>query len=283
MVHGASQKLIKDSPVPMSQNIRVEAPSDEAGIAILKFKSIPTPGGVAIHKQNHYSSFYSVDWKSTEKFEGKLQNAEIKAVLKPVMNPIPMHAHELGNTRVVVPDFGVEYGYDLQMCQFTSPHGSGRQADIVFKATGTNDGLGKGSILLTIKGRSNQDGFVEFLTVDRERGSIFLSDYKAPENGYVNCVTFAFDSDNMTAAMNQSKNGNYYFRSRVNQDADGKIKSCHFGKIYGPFTLWGIPTSRGGVASFGFAACYFNPTSNDRNVEFDPKCNLNLDGNVRQP
>lgn len=283
IVQAARRELIKDSPLPMTRNVRLEAPSDETGIARLKFNSIPTPGGVAIHKQNFYSSFYPVEWKSTGSNEGNSQEGGIKAVLKPVKNPIPMHAHELGNTRVLVPEIGVEYGYDLQMCQFTAPHGKGRVADMIFKVMGTNDGQGNGKIQLTIKGSGSQDGFVEFLTVDREYGPVFRSDYKAPETGYQNCISYDFDSGDMKAAMNQPNNGNYYFRCRVDQDTNGNIKSCHFGKIYGPFTLWGVPKSRGGVASFGFGATYFNPTPNDRNIEFDPKRNLNPEGNVRQP
>jgi hypothetical protein len=39
----------------------------------------------------------------------------------------------------------------------------------------------------------------------------------------------------------------------------------------------------GGVASFGLHTSYFNPTPNDRNVEFDTKRNLIPDGNVSRP
>jgi hypothetical protein len=58
---------------------------------------------------------------------------------------------------------------------------------------------------------------------------------------------------------------------------------CHYGKIYGPFTFWGVPVDQGCVATFGMSTCYFNPAANDRNVEFDPKRNLNPEGNVQKP
>jgi hypothetical protein len=51
----------------------------------------------------------------------------------------------------------------------------------------------------------------------------------------------------------------YYFRVRTKVDDRGNIVSAHYGKIYGDFMQF---------------AYYYNPTPNDRNIEFDPKQNL---------
>jgi len=50
-------------------------------------------------------------------------------------------------------------------------------------------------------------------------------------------------------------------------DKDGKIISANYAKVMGDFRL---DARHGGV---GFTY-YFNPTPNDRNLEFDPKQNL---------
>jgi hypothetical protein len=51
----------------------------------------------------------------------------------------------------------------------------------------------------------------------------------------------------------------YYFRVRTALDHQGNVVSAHYGKIYGDFMQFRY---------------YFNPTPNDRNVEFDTKQNL---------
>jgi len=51
----------------------------------------------------------------------------------------------------------------------------------------------------------------------------------------------------------------YYFRVRTKMDENGNVVSAHYGKIYGDFMQFRY---------------YFNPTPNDRNIEYDPKQNL---------
>ncbi len=49
-------------------------------------------------------------------------------------------------------------------------------------------------------------------------------------------------------------------------DANGKVVSAHYAKIHGGFE-WFIS----GKVRFQY---HFNPTANDRNLEFDPSRNL---------
>ena len=60
------------------------------------------------------------------------------------------------------------------------------------------------------------------------------------------------------------------FKSRIKRDADGSIIGAHYGKFYS-----GIEFMRGlgEYVGVGFLY-YFNPTPNDRNLEFDGKNNL---------
>jgi hypothetical protein len=281
-IEASKHFLIPESPISVSQRVSINALTDVLGIAKIDILSVQNPGGVCITKNGFYPTTSDVEWDQPLEYNGT-RTANVRTMLKPVKNPISMFAHVFGNTRIRIPTIGVNYGYDLEMCEFVSPYGKGKCSDIIFLVNGSNDGNGNGRIQMTIRTNGEKTGFYEFLTPDRERGSILISDYVAPDNCYKECLTFEFDSNHMSAAMSQPKDRNYYFRVRCRLNSDGSINSCHYGKLYGPFTFWNIPLAHGGVASFGLDACYFNPTPNDRNVEFDTKRNFLHKGNVNRP
>ncbi len=294
-VQAARQELIKDSPVPMTRNIRLEFSSDETGIALIKFKSMPTPGGVAIHKQNFYSSFYAVEWKSTGGIEGKLHKGEIKAVLKPVKNPIPLHANSMVGAvdkYIFIPEADKDYGYDLMLAQPLPPLGAGKTADFVFRVEGSFLAVDDHDLALKISFPDKDAGIIEFLTPQRKNlhelhmeGSLLISPYEAPDSGYNGMLTRHSKQSGVgdTLTRDRLPERNFSFRTRIKRDTDGHILSSHYGKIYGDFDFRGGNMNEGFIASFGWAATYFNPTLNDRNVEFDPKHNLNPAGNVQRP
>lgn len=58
------------------------------------------------------------------------------------------------------------------------------------------------------------------------------------------------------------------FRGRAEMDPQGKIVNARYGKIYGPFKFAQGPKK---LVDFTY---YFNPTPNDRNLEFDGEHNL---------
>ncbi|MDR0993898.1 MAG: hypothetical protein LBN38_04950, partial [Verrucomicrobiota bacterium] len=53
-------------------------------------------------------------------------------------------------------------------------------------------------------------------------------------------------------------------------DQDGNISSARYAKIYGPIE-YGDDEKGGGIVRFTY---FFNPTPNDRNMEFDRNHNL---------
>ena len=67
---------------------------------------------------------------------------------------------------------------------------------------------------------------------------------------------------------NSDKGRHYCFRIRTRRDAEGRIVSALYGKVYGDFRI----NDLSGI-SFTY---YLNPTPNDRNLEFDRKTNFNL-------
>jgi hypothetical protein len=76
---------------------------------------------------------------------------------------------------------------------------------------------------------------------------------------------------------------NYYFRVRTKTDAQGRIVSANYGKIYGDFFLDPANFDWGYYATLMLVDTYFNPTNNDRNVEFDLKKNLLQNSDVKYP
>ena len=74
----------------------------------------------------------------------------------------------------------------------------------------------------------------------------------------------------------------YTFRIRSRRDEKGKLVEAYYGKIYGDFEFEG--DEKKGLIGVKFLY-YLNPTSLDRNLEWDMKNNLCPNGNVglRQP
>ena len=110
------------------------------------------------------------------------------------------------------------------------------------------------------------------------------SDYEAPGEGYVGrltCRDRKIRDESYVFRTNPRRN--FYFRCRTKKDASGKIISAHYGKIYGDIKFLAGDPAMGSVGQFNWTCSYFNPTPNDRNVEFDTKRNLNPDFEVSWP
>src|SRR5690606_37036818 len=100
--------------------------------------------------------------------------------------------------------------------------------------------------------------------------------HHAPVEGYVPAWRYTSNSYSPRTARD---NVGFFLRTRVKLDEKGSIVSANYAKVAGDFHL----DARG----FVMFAYYFNPTPNDRNLEFDPKKNLfpaNFPGaNVHDP
>ena len=79
---------------------------------------------------------------------------------------------------------------------------------------------------------------------------------------------------------NYNKSQCYKFRVRSRYDEKGNLKEAYYGKIYGDFEIQG--DEKRGITSISFLY-YFNPTSLDRNLEWDMKTNLCPEPGVINP
>ncbi|HTR43604.1 MAG TPA: hypothetical protein VMH87_18480, partial [Pseudomonadales bacterium] len=185
------------------------------------------------------------------------RNTTMTFLLKKIEKPIPMQAKSL-NTHV--PDLDKHVGYDLMLGDWVSPYGKGVNADINFMGHFDKRDGGESDFTLTVTFPKSSDGIQEFTVPDTEKGSGLRSPHEAPTEGYQSqWVQFDNRKPRRPIKTNRDPHHNYFFRVRTVADDKGNIVSAHYGKIYGDFM------------EFKY---YFNPTPNDRNVEFDPTKNL---------
>ncbi|GAA5121145.1 hypothetical protein GCM10023212_15860 [Luteolibacter yonseiensis] len=275
--------------------------TNEEGVAAITYKSVhhesggPAPAA-AVEKDGWYpTSMVEDNWIPAAAGGRSSYHADIKPVMRPVKNPVPMYAKgnigELsGYTRV--PELNKDYGYDLMLGQALPPLGKGETADFHFRVEGDYTDRKSNALKLIVRFQNPNDGVVEFLTPQRKdirdlriQGSRYISDYVAPDSGYVNQITrFHTTSDQGSIRKTDvDHQRNFYFRTRTKTLPDGRIISANYGKIYGDFDFSSGNIEKGFYANFGLVVSYFNPNVNDRYIEFDVKKNLLTDGNVFQP
>jgi len=173
-----------------------------------------------------------------------------------------------------IPEFDRPIGYDLMMGDWVAPYGAGERADFIFEASRSvrSDRDYEGG--LTLRFSQSADGFVAADT-PQEDGSRLRLPYEAPADGYVAQKVWREQrrpvSDGRDVVhSDSSRTMNYFFRVRSIVDAEGRVVSALYGKIYGDIRYFiGTKVPRSGLA-FTY---YLNPDGT-RNVEFDPQRNL---------
>ena len=277
--------LVPQSPYPASNQVRVDALTDNQGIASTALDSVHAPEGAAISLDGYYVTTVSAAWEAPRGSDGKTRSAVIKAVLKPIKNPIAMHAGSMiGEPRryIRIPVIDREYGYDLLLCKPLPPLGDGLTADFFFVLAGNYVKKGQYHLELKVHFPNEGEGLFEFLTPQRwsmheptYTGSLLQSDHQAPEAGYVSSLIRTTTQEPGGSRQREtSPKRNFYFRCRTKFGPDGRIASVNYGKIYGDFDFCGGNPEKGYLASFGWSCSYLNPNPNDRNVEFDTNRNL---------
>ncbi|MFA7369058.1 MAG: hypothetical protein WC334_05370 [Kiritimatiellales bacterium] len=216
--------------------------------------------------RDDYKNWY-VSWRPNdthiENRRWQPWNPTLNVVLKKIKNPIPMYAK---NLNLGVPEFKKQLGFDLEKGDWVAPYGKGVASDFVFYATLDERGPRDSDYSLLLTFPNEKDGIQTFEGPVLLEGSQLWSGYMAPESGYLSeWKQFQKRRPETGRTNNVDRNRKYYFRIRTKLDEQGNIISAQYGKIYGDFL------------NFTY---YLNPTSNDRNVEFDPEKNL-LDPNDR--
>lgn len=254
-----------------------------------------TPVGFFIEasKPGHYSA------RSEPPYIPVVDKLERTWVLPRVLNPISLYADRFSRgtmSSLKIPQQNIWLGYDFEANDWVVPHGKGRVADLQFKYSNEFKGylsegesLGRAlEISRTLAARSGKafseeefrlsagkwDGVLEISfphpkegIVEEKECYLPYSELKlphlAPESGYE--PTRRYEANTYRMRQPERQVG-FFLRTRVVLDADGDTVSAHYAKIYGD-----IYFDPRGTLNFWY---YYNPTPNDRNLEFDPKRNL---------
>ncbi len=231
----------------------------------------------------------------------------LKLTLPRVRHPIPLKAKDEWFPRrranrpndkepadPRLPDLAVtEIGYDAELLEPLPPHGNGKRIDFIIRSTsiflGFKDAWTRRSAEVDAETRTytfdegkvrhgNWTHSVTYRFPNKGDGVLLSSQFwpycklkmphQAPEDGYAQEITLTETQDNsgiqpdLAHCREQMANNGLYLRVRTQLDKDGNVISAHYAKIVSP---------RGSGSRF---LIFYNPTPNDRNLEYDLKTNL---------
>ena len=244
--------------------------TDANGMTTATHKCYNPKIGVWVQGINGYYSS-RITYNYTNAIAGKLQpwNPTVEFVVKPILNPIPMYARNLGvmGSNFKLPAKNTPIGFDLEAADFVAPYGKGTSSDFIFTLSdiaSTNATQKPTESALTITFPNKGDGIQPVISSEINQGSVFSLPRYAPEGGYQ--ATLVQKYSQVWVHGRLQENQNYFYRVRTVLDGSGNVKSALYGKIAGP-----IQFRSNGRLQFTY---YLNPNNNDRNMEFDPTKNL---------
>ena len=242
-----------------SQPASIDGLTDTNGVFIALHRAYSGILGFAVEKAGYYTTRQGYDLGFV--YDEAKWNPTQTIILKRKIKPIPMYAKHIEGGP---PAFDVPVGYDLVVGDWVAPNRKGLTTDIIFTGELNQKAKNNFDYKLTVSFPKQDDGIQEFDVPSyylHSHGSELLSSQEAPTNNYQPQIirTMSRHPGFGTKEDMNDPNHNYYFRVRTKVDDSGNIVAAHYGKIYGDFMQFSY---------------YFNPTSNDRNVEFDPKQNL---------
>ncbi len=192
-------------------------------------------------------------------------------VLRKIKNPIPMYVCSMGSD---IPQVGVPCGYDLEEGDWVAPYGKGKTADFIVTLTNRiYNAFQDFDVSAIITFPNDGDGIQEVQLPEEFANSQFKWPREAPETGYQTQLVIRNalfpSSQNKQPITTWKEHQTYFFRVRTAKQGN-QIVSALYGKINSGISL----EPRGAkLCDFGFIY-YLNPTSLDRNMEWDPQKNL---------
>jgi len=247
--------------------------SDQNGEAVFNFHSKTGKIGLGVDAGKGYYNSNWPHYKFDKVVGGKWtpDNPTIPYVLKKKRNSIPLYAKTYIINHTTIPKKNEGCGYDLEKGDWVAPHGNGVTADIVFHLNVKKDnGIYDNDCTLKISFINEGDGIINTPKPVNE-GSELRLDYQAPELGYKPTISTRAYAEPTTKKYIEGfdRTQNYCLRLRTLVDENGQVIRANYAKVHGDFEFWYTGDMR-----FTY---YFNPTPNDRNLEFDPERNLFTD------
>jgi hypothetical protein len=237
-----------------------------------KFEASGTTSGrmhVRVEKGGYYTT-------NSDRLSRK-KDHDVTYVLRKIKNPIPLYAKRFKGK---IPSIGNKHGFDFEVGDWVAPHGKGKQSDLFFKANIVENEDLKFAGKLEITFPHEKEG--AFAVNDKNGylpSSKLVMPNEALEKGYqrkIERIEFGYQNDN------KERNTSYFLKTRAQLTEQGdhifnysKLgNGIDFMMSGGKFLEEAYRKKHPdelGVVTFIY---YFNPTPNDRNLEFNPKQNL---------
>ena len=287
-VENASVKITYEGITNLGKTHEVEGITDEDGL----FRSSGNAKvGVWfwVKKDGYYDHGYYPAERDIIGMNHLTDEIEKSIELRQVMNPIALYGRFEGGGKI--PLLGEWCGYDLAEGDWVAPHGDGEVTDLMLRferefikfeerrspiavrreaIEGKYRRLGKEFTEEAFRLEAGLwDMSLEVAFPQEKEGLIRVSDafnlhsvlrmpHQAPEEGYEPTYGYLIKSNEYLAV---AKDIGYFLRTRVVLDEDGEIESANYAKVHGDFRI-----TVDGKVNFTY---YFNPTPNDRNLEFE--------------
>jgi len=227
-----------------------------------------TAGG--IRKDGYYWSGFPFKITGTDGNHWIPWNPICEATLRPIGKPIALYAKRV-QTRL--PELDKPCGYDLESGDWVTPYGKGIKSDFIFTLHQEDRGMQDYDLIGELTFKNSLDGLLDAPLPKIGKNSAFKWARLAPENIYQQKFSLQNSWHNekgMTTSFKfEGKEWEGYFFRVRSVEQDGKLVSAHYGKIRGGIEVF--PDNSKPKMAFTY---YFNPTPNDRNLEWDTKRNL---------
>jgi len=291
-VENASVKITYEGIVNLGKTHEVEGMTDEDGL----FRSSGNAKvGVWfwVKKDGYYDHGYYPAERDIIGMNDLTDEIEKSIELRQVINPTGLYGSFEGGGEI--PLLGEWCGYDLAAGDWVVPYGEGEVTDLMlcferefvgfekrfrqqsveaerafskkaFAVRGeewTEEKFqmrsGDWDMLLEIAFPGEKEGIIKVEDAFNEQ-SVLRMPHLAFEEGYSPAHSYLIKTYGDTA-WNIRKDLGYFLQTRVVLDEDGEIESANYAKLHGDFRI-----TVDGKISFTY---YFNPTPNDRNLEFE--------------
>lgn len=224
-----------------------------------------------VRKDGYYTSGVGTIFSSVTNGQWLPWNPTLVTIMRPIGKPVALYAKKV---ETKIPAVDEPCGYDLEVGDWAMPYGKGLKKDLIFTVHQEYHDYNNYNLVGELAFSQSLDGMQETSIPDVGKNSIFKWDRQAPEGGYQP----KFPIQNTWSPQGKIDRSfkspdvwdGYFFRVRT-AEQDGKIISAHYGKIRGGIMVF--PDGKSGKPKIVFTY-YYNPTPNDRNLEWDTKKNL---------
>ena len=197
-----------------------------------------------------------------------------EVVLRPIGKSVALAAKHV---QTDVPVLDQLCGYDLEKGDWVAPHGQGLHSDLTFKARRDYKDWFDFIVEAEVTFAQPLDGLARMKAPAFARNSAFGWERSASEAGYTapHAIRFIMRDPKLnqfperTFEITKDREKGYFFRVRTVEE-NGRIIAAHYGKITGDIEI----EARDSKTCQIIFTYYFNSTSLDRNIEWDPKRNL---------